>query len=615
MSNVRTNRPIRRILPVVLLTTLSPLLCDCPAQLIQPPTLHHPLLPAATGLPSAPAWIIGTLLFALALLFLWTLSLRKRLAAKTSLIEKELQERRSAEEALKKSENRLAITLKSIGDGVITTDVNGRVDLMNPVAEQLTGWTAADAFEKPFSEVFVLLDAITLQPAPVRLADIATQNAGALDTGALLLSRDGIKRQIGDSCMTITDEQGHPHGYVLVFRDLTEQLRLDAQLNQVRRMESLGQLAGGLAHEFNNMLGGIMGAAELLDSTMERQTRPYRYVELILNTTRKASELTAKLLAFSRKKPKTSKPFDLQSTIKDSAGILSSSLDKRIVIELRLQAESAVINGDPTRIQNMLINLGVHAGKAMPEGGTLTLTTRNVTLDELFCRKSPFHLTPGDYINLRVRDTGKGFLPHQLEHLFEPFHATTLHETDDCFGLAAVYAAVVEHQGSITVYSDPEEGTAFNVCFPLTEDPIPDQIPDDNQVLAGTGCILVVDDEESIREIADYFLVKSGYHVIHAVNGADAVMKYRQHHDIINLVLLDMTMPVMNGRDCFFALREINPDVKVVMASGFTGQNDVRPLLEKGLAAFIEKPYRHATLSRVLHQVLHPAAHPAPENH
>ncbi|MDD4736662.1 MAG: transporter substrate-binding domain-containing protein, partial [Kiritimatiellae bacterium] len=555
-------------------------------------------------------WIVASLVVALSLLFLWTITLRRQVAAKTALIEKELHERSTADIALRKSEKRLAITLASIGDGVITTDLKGRVDLLNPIAEKLTGWKADEAAGKPFNEVFVLLDATTLQPVPIQLPDMPSREPAL---GSLLMSRDGIKRQIGDSCMTITDEAGAPHGYVLVFRDLTEPLRLEAQLHQVRRMESLGQLAGGIAHEFNNMLGGILGAAELLETTTERQTRSYRYVELILNTTRKASDLTAKLLAFAHKGRKASKPFEIHATINDCAGILASSLDKRIIIELALEAEFSIINGDPSQIQNMLITIGVHAEKAMPEGGSITISTRNVVLDELFCRKSPFALIPGEYINLHIRDTGKGFLPHQLEHLFEPFHPATPNEPQDSFGLAAVYATVVDHRGAITVYSDPDEGTAFNICIPLTSEPITEENPNDDLLVEGTGGILVVDDEESIREIAEYFLAKSGYHVIHAVNGADAVVKYRQHQENINLVLLDMTMPVMNGRDCFVALRELNPDVKVIMASGFTGQNDVRPLLKQGLAAFIEKPYRHATLSRVIHEVLNQPADEPPK--
>ena len=598
--------PRKRLFLTALLALFGRPLHTCSAAPIQ--SIRHELeqgwINMTTGI-----WTLAALLIILALLFIWTVTLRRKVATKTALIEKELLERRAAEDALRKSEKRLAITLSSIGDGVITTDVKGLVDLVNPVAEKLTGWKAEEAAGKPFSEVFTILDATTLQPIPVNLPEMASHKEDSLSPGSLLMSRDGIKRQIGDSCTTITDEQNITHGFVLVFRDLTEPLHLEAQLLQVRRMESLGQLAGGIAHEFNNMLGGILGAAELLETSVERQTRPYRYVELILNATHKASELTEQLLAFARKGRKASKPFEFHDAVKDSAGILASSLDKRIIIELKLDAQSSVINGDPTQIQNMLITLGVHAGKAMSEGGSLTISTRNVLLDELFCRKNPFTLIPGDYINLRIRDTGKGFPPHQLEHLFEPFHSGTPNEHDENLGLAAVYATVVDHHGAITVYSDPNEGTAFNICIPLTSDPITDDNQDDNQLIEGSGCILVVDDEESIREIAEYFLIKSGYRVIQAVNGADAIAKYRRQHNSIHLILLDMTMPVMNGRDCFFALREIDPDAKIVMVSGFTGQNDMRPLLEQGLAAFIEKPYRHATLSRVIHEVLgHPSA-------
>lgn len=551
------------------------------------------------------AWPCILLGAAIVLLFVWSTTLHRQVAAKTALIQKELQERRMAEEALKKSEKRLAITLDSIGDGVISTDLNGLVERMNPVAEQLTGWSIADARGKPLHEIFLLLDSTTLQPVLMDIQNLSAKNGSRPDSERLLKSKDGIKRQIDDRCTAITDETGAMHGFVLTFRDITEQRHLESQLHQLRRMESLGQLAGGLAHEFNNMLGGIMGAAELLESSMEKRTRAYRYVELIINTARKASELTEKLLTFSYRGRHTAKPFDFHKTIQDCASILASSLDKRISIALELEAQSTVINGDISQIQNMIITLGVQANHAMPEGGTLFISTRDVTLDDLFCEKSPFPLTPGKYVNLRIRDTGTGLSGEQVEHLFEPFHTAGRQDLPDSFGLAAVYAAVRDHHGSIVVYSDEREGTAFNICLPLSSDSIAPETPEENEVLPGAGCILVVDDEESIREIAEYFLVKTGYRVIHAVNGCDGVIKYRQHRPEIDLVLLDMTMPMMNGRDCFFAIREINPEAKIVMVSGFTGQNDIRPLLEKGLSAFIEKPYRQATLSRIIHDVLH----------
>lgn len=552
------------------------------------------------------AWPAAALLLLLLALLIWTTTLRKNVALKTRLIQKELQERRSAEAALKNSEKNLTITLNSIGDAVISTNIHGIVERMNPIAEQLTGWTLADARGKPLTDVFRLLDATTLLPVVLNPA-LPDSGSTSLGSDILLVARDGIKRQIGDSMASITDEAGRPYGWVLVFRDMTDQRHLESQVHRMQRMEALGHLAGGLAHEFNNMLGGILGAAELLESSIEPRSRTHRYVELILNTAHKASELTEKLLTFSHKGRSVSKPFDLHNVIRDCSSILSSSLDKRINIVLELDADACILDGDATQIQNMILNLGLRAGQAMHEGGTLTLSTRTITLDDLHCEKSPFPLTPGNYINLRIRDTGAGLPPDVLDHLFESFHANGPQAGTDGFGLAAVYAAVRDHLGSITVYSDAGEGTAFNICLPASSEPALEEIHPETEVLPGSGCILVVDDEASIREIAEYFLNKAGYRVIHAVNGCDGVIQYRKHQAEIDLVLLDMTMPLMNGRDCFLAIREINPEAKVVMVSGFTGQNDIRPLRDLGLAGFIEKPYRQATLSRIVHDALHPS--------
>lgn len=388
------------------------------------------------------------------------------------------------------------------------------------------------------------------------------------------------------------------------FVDITERKRLEEQVHHIQKMDAVGQLAGGIAHDFNNMLGGIMGAAEILQLQASDNKEILRSVKLILDTTDRAAELTSRLLAFSRKDKLENTYVDVAKAVRETIVLLEHTLDKRIKIQFDQQTDQTTVLGDFSQLQNAFLNLGINAGHAMPDSGTLTFSIRQVVLDQQYCECSRFALVPGNYVQIEVRDNGCGIAPEHLERVFEPFFTTRAQGEGTGLGLSAVYGAVQQHHGAITVYSELNAGTVFHIMLPAihadlaTEEAEPDPIP-------GSGTILVIEDEETLRTTAQALLESLGYRVLLAENGVAGITQYEQNAGIIDLVLLDMVMPQMNGRECFLRIRAINPQAKVILASGFSQEADVLQLKQNGLVGFIRKPYRKWQLSKMIAEALH----------
>ena len=526
-----------------------------------------------------------------------------------SCILRDLSDAKQAEAALRASEEYLAITLNSIGDAVISTDLQGLVMRINRVAQELTGWPQTEALGRPLNEILVLVHSETRAPIE-SLVDQVQRTAAPVATAqpVLLLARDGTERLIADSAAPIREEVlQQPLGVVIVFRDVTRQQQMETQLLQAQKMDSIGALAGGVAHDFNNMLGGITSAAELLGMELAGHATAGQYVDLILRTTTRAADLTRKLLAFSRKGKVVAVPLDIHRCIEDALALLERSVDRRITLVRELLASNATINGDAAQIQNIILNLGLNARDAMPEGGTLTISTRNTQLDQAYCAASPFKLQPGLYIQISVRDTGIGMTAEVQRRLFEPFFTTKPTGRGTGLGLAAVYGAVRSHNGAVTVYSEPGQGAVFHLYLPVVLNAIPRPAAREDIVL-GFGTVLVVDDEEVIRQTASVVLRALGYQVLLATNGREGLAQYRNNPGRINIVLLDMVMPEMNGVACFREIRKLDPRARVIISSGFARDADITQLLAEGLSGFIQKPYRRVELSRELGRVLHQSA-------
>ncbi len=390
-------------------------------------------------------------------------------------------------------------------------------------------------------------------------------------------------------------------GAVIRIDDITEQVEMDLHLRHSQKMDAIGQLAGGIAHDFNNMLSGIIGAAELLRSKVLPEDQ--KLVKIITEASGRTAELIQKLLAFSRKESVAFAPVNIHNVIMNTCEILKRSLNKRINLETRLSAESAIVEGDWSQLQNSLLNIGINGGHAMTDGGTLTFATANILIDESFNDKEALNLQLGQYLLIEIKDTGCGIAKQHLKNIFEPFFTTKKQSEGTGLGLAAVYGAVQQHNGLITVCSEEGEGTSFFIYLPLVE-------AEERQVLeretlqTGEGCVLIVDDESVVRETAKMMLEKLGYTTLKAVDGKQALEMYQQHREEIDMVLLDMVMPVMDGTECFYKLKEINPKIKVVISSGFVRDADLSTLLEDGLIDFIRKPFSIEQLARAVAMAL-----------
>ena len=513
------------------------------------------------------------------------------------------------EAALRESEQYLATTLNSIGDAVIATDKEGHIRRMNRVAQELTGWPLAEAQGQPLRDVLHLLHRDTREPVPNPVERVLQDGAtcGFADH-TLLMARNGTEIEIADSAAPIQTAPGAPiHGVVLVFRDVTRQRKMEDQLRQAQKMDSIGQLAGGVAHDFNNMLNGIVGATELLELiTPQDNLEAKGHMETILKTSSRAAELIRNLLAFSRKAKVLSAPFDAHHCISDALMLLERTIDRRIKVVRQLGGIATTLVGDSAQIQSIILNLGLNARDAMPEGGTLTVSTRNVTLDNDYCKNNLFALKPGPYLEINVTDTGEGMSPETQKKLFEPFFTTKVVGKGTGLGLAAIYGSVTEHHGSIKVYSELGHGSVFRILLPVSLSTSETAVmpPPAETIPAGTGLILVVDDEEVIRTNADALLRSLGYDVILAEDGRAGLEAYRKNMDRINLTILDMVMPEMNGEDCFRAIRTLDPTARVLISSGFTRNAAMDALVHQGLLGFIQKPYRRIELAQAVARAL-----------
>ncbi|MFA6567106.1 MAG: MASE1 domain-containing protein [Victivallales bacterium] len=409
----------------------------------------------------------------------------------------------------------------------------------------------------------------------------------------------------------ILDEDGQFAGAVHVVTDITERkkaeaenARLEAQFRQSQKMEAIGQLAGGIAHDFNNQLMGIMGYAELLQTRLDDPSLR-NDAENILRSARRASDLTRDLLAFSRKGRYLTVPVNVNKIIEEVISLLERSIDKRIEIKRILNANPVMISGDPSQIQNALLNLAINSKDALPNGGEIVFTTEKVGMEDVFSTaEERRNAVKGDYMKICVADDGMGINDEDMEHIFEPFFTTKQPGKGTGMGLASVYGTVKSHNGAIHVDSKLGEGTVFSLSFPLVGDT---ESADHETSLKHTikkSRILLVDDEETVRTVVSKLLSSFGHEVVTCKDGLEAVELYRQAWKEIDLVMLDMMMPRMSGKNVFFEMQALNRDVKVLLISGFSIDGEAQSLLDAGMKGFLQKPFGKKILGETLEKVL-----------
>ncbi len=390
-------------------------------------------------------------------------------------------------------------------------------------------------------------------------------------------------------------------------RELEDKRRLENMLHHSQKMDAIGQLAGGIAHDFNNMLAGISGYANIIKRKFAQDDPKLdQYVTTIIKATNRAADLTNKLLAFARKGKYQMVPIDLHRTIEETITILDRTIDKKIRISKKLYAHKQNIIGDPSQVQNALINLAINARDAMPTGGLLTFETAVEHMDYTDRRLAEFGIKAGAYVRLAISDTGIGMDEATLAHIYEPFYTTKGVGKGTGLGLASVYGSIKNHGGHISVRSQPGQGTTFYVYLPLSEQieserPATEQIP-----LAGNkkASILLVDDEDIVRDLCKTLLLPHGYQVTTCADGVEAIECYKRNRDVIDLVILDMIMPHKNGVETLTEMRHINPNVKAILSTGYDFTEKTQKILTRGVSGFLQKPFDESQLIKTVSEAL-----------
>jgi PAS domain S-box-containing protein len=404
----------------------------------------------------------------------------------------------------------------------------------------------------------------------------------------------------------LLDAQGRVYRVVEHLRDVTEHRRVSERLHQSEKLEAIGQLAGGVAHDFNNQLSGILGLAELLQLELADRPDCLELVSGILGSVERASNLTGQLLAFARRGKVLSVPVDLHELVQEVLALLRRSIDKRIRVRHVRAAPVAKTRGDPSQLHNALLNLALNARDAMPSGGELTFESGTVRLAAAEAWAESLNVEPGDFAYVQVTDTGVGMDEETRRHIFEPFFTTKPKGQGTGMGLAAVYGTVKNHQGTIRVTSQSGQGACFRILLPRCEETAPRSVarPTPSPSHEGNATILLVDDEEVVRRTARRILERLGYTVLTARNGAEGTECYRKQWREIDLVILDMQMPVMGGQETFTSMQAINPEVRVLLASGYSLDRDTQSLLARGARGFLQKPLRMATMVQEISKLL-----------
>ncbi|MFH1550997.1 MAG: PAS domain-containing protein [Planctomycetota bacterium] len=415
----------------------------------------------------------------------------------------------------------------------------------------------------------------------------------------------------------LMDSHGEIIGFVHVAHDLTEQKKLESQLRHAQRMESLGELAGGIAHDFNNLLGGILGYASFAKSRLSEDDRLHQEIQTIEQCALRASELTAQLLAFSRSDRPDRYTTSLKSVIGQVLKITKRTLGKSVSVHQDIADDLSEVYINEGQIQQAILNICINARDAMPDGGKITISARNITIKpdrteaENCCETSQnatalnAQIPPGNYARLSISDTGTGVEPEVALHIFEPFFTTKERDQGTGLGLAMVMKTVVSHEGFITLESEPGIGSTFHIYLPKAAKPARDSIEQVTETPpGGTETILVVDDEEIIRAIIRQALTEAGYDVHVADSGADALTIFASEHKDIDLIILNVAMPGMNGAATFKKMREIDPSATVLVATGYAREGQALELLEQGANGFLQKPFSPAQLLRYVRHVL-----------
>ena len=513
--------------------------------------------------------------------------------------------RKQAEEVLRESEEKYRAILENIEEGYYEIDLKGNFTLFNDALcnitgysrEQLMGMKSRDYMNpEDIKKIYMAFNKVHTTGEPARNVEWKT------------LRPNGSKRDIEASASLIKNREGQPIGFRGIIRDVTERKlaeenkkRLEAQIQAAQRLESLGTLAGGIAHDFNNLLMGIQGRTSLILMNIHDAHHHFEHLKIIEDYVKNAADLTKQLLGLARGGKYEVNPVNLNKIVSRSSEMFGRT-KKEITIHSKYQEDIWVVEADQRQIEQVLLNIYVNAWQAMPGGGELYLETKNAEIDEDYSMS--YQVDPGRYVKISIRDVGVGMDEATLQRIFDPFFTTKEMGRGTGLGLASAYGIIKNHGGFINVYSGKGHGTTFNIYLQATEKVATEEKEQGVDIQKGSETVLLIDDEEMIIDVVKMLLEELGYTVFLAKNGTEATEAYKRNWEKIDLVILDMIMPGMSGSETFDRLKEINPDIKVVLSSGYSMDGQANEILKRGCDGFIQKPIRMADLSQKLREIL-----------
>jgi PAS domain S-box-containing protein len=517
-----------------------------------------------------------------------------------------VNKRRAADDALRESEEKYRTILESIEEGCFETDMDGNLTFFSNPFLKILGYSRDELLGGNTSAYTSPDTAASMERITERLRETGKpENVTDYD----VIRKDGTNLSLELSVSLLKDQDGLPMGYRGVLRDVSERKKteeekhkLESQLQQAQKMESIGTLAGGIAHDFNNILMGIQGNASLMLLKIESDHPNYEKIKNIEKYVQNGTELTKQLLGFARRGKYLIKATDLNEII-DKSSSLFARTKKEIRVHATLLDDLWTAEVDRGQIEQVLLNLYVNAWQAMSNGGDLYLQTENIILDRSYVK--PYKVEPGRYVKISVSDTGVGIDKETQERIFEPFFTTKEMGRGTGLGLASVYGIIKSHGGYINVYSEQEKGTVFTIYLPASQKEVSiEKEAAPAAIIKGSGTILLIDDEKMILDVGIELLEELGYTVQSAMSGQEAIDVFQKDRDKIDLVIMDMIMPGMGGGETFDRLKEIDPDLKVLLSSGYSINGQATKILRRGCDGFIQKPFNMNQLAEKVQQIL-----------
>lgn len=509
-----------------------------------------------------------------------------------------------AHKKLKESKERFRNLSNNSPDIIYQLDLTGQFKYINPAWEKFFGHERNGLWGKNMTDFIREEDRESFAHV---FQEIISDKSTIRDKNFIFLDKNCQPRHVTFTGAPDLDAEGKLTGIVGTLKDITKLHNMEAQLRQASKMEAVGTLTGGIAHDFNNIIQAIMGYNQLMLLGKTGNEKDLMYLNNIEALLQRSQKLVQQLMLFSRKVDPQAKVVNINDEIVSTLSLLIKSIPKMIEINNNLEKNISSIKADPTQIGQIIMNLVINARDAVGESGNITIATKNVLLtDNTFC--NGFHIPAGNYVEISVSDTGSGMAKDVIQHIFEPFFTTKEIGRGTGLGLAVVYGIVKSHNGFIYCESELEKGTTFTILFPALSAVTPQEVTGSQQAASqspsGMETILLVDDEKGILETGRDTLISYGYKVLTAGNGEHAIEFYQAEKEKIQLVVMDLIMPGRGGKKCLSDLIAINPDVKVLMTSGYSSSRQIEELINAGAAGFICKPYRSEDLLSAIRKII-----------